>query len=37
LDGSWLKIKKIIGKGKYGKVYVVSDRKTGFILALKVI
>jgi serine/threonine protein kinase len=37
VDGSWFTVKKHIGKGKYGKVYLVRDKETGFILALKTI
>jgi serine/threonine protein kinase len=37
VDGSWFKVKKIIGKGKYGKVFLAVDKRTDFILALKVI
>lgn len=37
LNGSWFDAIKPIGKGKYGKVYLVKDKETGFLMALKAI
>lgn len=37
VDGDWFDVIKPIGKGKYGKVYLVKDKQNGFIMALKAI
>lgn len=37
LDGDCFDIIRPIGKGKYGKVYLVREKVTGFVLALKAV
>ena len=37
IDGDSFDILKLLGKGKYGKVFLVRERESGFILALKVL